>query len=55
MRSRHAATLRMKSSSVVTSTEPLPRFSRVAIGSGPNAENSGETTQPFFRPPSRAV
>ena len=46
------ATLRRNSDSVVTSTLPSPRASRVRIGSGPNAENSGETTVPFFSAPS---
>ena len=39
---------------VVTSTVPDPALSRVAIGSGPNAENSGETGVPFLRLPSTA-
>ncbi len=39
----------------MTSTAPSPMPIRVAIGSGPKAENSGDTTQPAFRPPSTAM
>ncbi len=43
-----------KSASVVTSALPRPRFTRVAMGSGPKAEKSGETAAPSLSPPSTA-
>ncbi|MNP44980.1 hypothetical protein D3C76_1388680 [compost metagenome] len=49
---RMLSTLRRYSAALVTRTLPSPSTRRVAMGSGPNAENSGQTTQPCFRPPS---
>jgi hypothetical protein len=40
---------------VVTSTRASPISQRVAIGSGPKAENSGVTTQRAFSAPSTAM
>ena len=40
---------------VVTRTSAAPMLTRVAIGSGPNAENSGESTLVFFSVPSAAM
>ncbi len=53
-RSRRPLTLRWYSSGVVTSTRASPISQRVAIGSGPKAENSGLTTQRAFSAPSTA-
>lgn len=46
--SRILSTLRRYGASVVTGTRAAPRFERVAMASGPKAENSGVTTPPFF-------
>ena len=54
-RSRIGATLRAYSDAVVTSTLPFAACTRVAIGSGPNAENSGETTAWIASAPSAAA
>lgn len=40
---------------MVTSTRASPISARVAIGSGPKAENSGVTTQRAFSAPSTAT
>jgi len=52
---RAGATLRAYNGAVVTSARPPPRFIRVAIGSGPKAENSGDTTTPAFSAPRAAT
>jgi len=49
------AILRRYRLSVVTSTVASASLIRVAIGSGPKAENSGVTTVPFLKLPSTAV
>ena len=49
------STLRRYSAAVVTSTRASPRRRRWRIGSGPNAENSGDTTAPSFSAPSTAT
>jgi len=54
-RSRRPAILRWYNSGVVTSTRASPISQRVAMGSGPKAENSGVTTQPAFSAPSTAT
>ena len=54
-RGRRPATLRSYRSAVVTSTRASPISQRVAMGSGPKAENSGVTTQPALSAPSTAT
>jgi len=54
-RSRNPATFFWYRLAVVTSTLPEPSASRVWIGSGPNAENSGLTTQRCLSAPSTAM
>lgn len=48
------ATFFCRSDSVVTRTLPRPMFTRVAMGSGPKAEKSGETAAPSRSAPSTA-
>jgi hypothetical protein len=54
-RERRPRTLRSYSSGVVTSTRASAISARVAIGSGPKAENSGVSTQRALSVPSAAT